>query len=935
MIQGNRCAAWGALVAIAALALTPTAASALGSIHGIVLNGMNGAPVQGALLEVEGIASRGTSDLDGIFQFDAAAGTHVVKISKENYATQRVAEVVVADGEVTQFSVVLMPSGEVPIAEGAGGGESTRFAEAITVTTDAGAVTESAILLERRQSAQISDLIGQEEFSKNPGGDAAGVLMRVTGVSVQEGKYVYVRGLGDRYSNTTLNGAKLPSTEFEKKVVPLDLFPSDLLEKVSISKSYSAKLPGDFAAGSIDLQTRQFPPQQSFSIGLSSSDNSVSTGRDFLTAGSGLSSSGSGGQPLPGAVPDDLLVRGSPITGEGYTPAELEAFGEELVGYWSPQGTFGTPADSASRNYGFDISYGNTFGKFGVLLSALNGGEQSNRDESLTLYNLSGGELREKDSYELVHSTESVKQGAMANLSYAMSGNHRVELRSILTEISSSEGRFQEGFFVDVNNDIRDYRVTYQNQEITNLQLRGEHFLPGVGADGSLLEWRAGESEATTAENRRQTLYLLAPDGRYRLSNNAQSGFMFFNDLEDSVSDYALDWSTFKSADATWTIQAGFAQTENERDFGGRRLRFFHRGTVGLDLSLSPDELFTPANIRPDGFEVEEITRPTDTYTGTHDVTAGYVQVDAAWNKWRFIGGVRYEDSQLEVNTISRTNPDADPIQTLLDDTDYPFALSLIYQLKDDQNLRFVVSETVNRPTFRELAPFTFTHIVGGYAIQGNPDLLSATIRSADVRWEWFPGPREVIAASLFLKEFERPIERVAIPGAELLETYDNADSAENYGLELEMRRNLGGWGQAFEDFTVVLNYTYVESEIFITTGSGSVTNAKRPLAGQPDSVINAVLEWDRAESGSLVRLLYNFTGEKVSSAGAFGLPDIYEDERETVDLTYIQDLSRGLRLKLSGRNLTDEEWTWSQGGLPFNAYKPGRTFSLGLSWSL
>jgi Outer membrane protein beta-barrel family/Carboxypeptidase regulatory-like domain/TonB-dependent Receptor Plug Domain len=931
MNEGKRSAGLRAAAVLLALAHLPVSAWALGSIHGIVLNGMNGAPVPGALLEVESSEARGTTDLDGLFQIATMAGTHVVKVSKDSYSPQRVAEVVVNDGDVTQFSVVLMPAAGAAVDDT----DSARFAESITVTTDASAVTESAVLLERKQSAQISDLIGQEEFAKNPGGDAAGVLSRVTGVSVQDGKYVYVRGLGDRYSNTTLNGSKLPSTEFEKKVVPLDLFPSNLLDKVSISKSYSAKFPGDFAAGSIDMQTRQFPPRQSFSIGLNASTNSVTTGKDFLTVGDGLSSSGSGGQPLPAGIPDAHLVRTSPITGAGFSAAELEGFGEELIGYWSPRGSFGTSADSAADNYGFDLSYGNTFGKFGVLLSALSGSDRSNVDETRLFYNLSGGELQQKEDYDLERSTESVRQGAMANLSYAFNGNHRIELRSIFTEIASAEGRFQQGFFSDVNADIRDYLVNYRDQEISNFQLRGEHYLPGAFADGSLLEWRAGQSKATTDENRRQTLYLKAGDGAYRLSNNSQSGFMFFNDLEDTVDDRALDWSTFKSGDTTWTIQAGLAQSTNERDFGGRRLRFFHRGTTGIDLTQSPDQLFTAGNIRPDGFEVEEITRSTDTYLANQDLSAAYAQVDAAWKKWRLIAGVRYEDSQIQVETINRNNPDAAPILTELDEQEYPFAASLVYQLKPEMNLRFVASQTVNRPAFRELAPFTFTHIVGGYAIQGNPDLVSATIQSYDVRWEWFPAARDVIAASVFLKSFDNPIEQVAIPGAELLETFDNAESAENYGLELELRRNLGGWGAAFEDLTVVLNYTYVDSEIHITTGSGSVTNARRPLAGQPDNVVNAVLEWDHPEWGSLIRVLYNFTGDKISSAGAFGLPDIFEDSRATIDLTYIQDLSRGLRLKLSGRNLMDEEWTWSQGGLPFRSYKPGRTFSLGLSWSL
>ncbi len=925
----------------AVLGMVPVAASASGTIDGVVLNGVNGTPIPGVELRIDGTDFRTTTDVDGIFRAPAPTGTHVVEVTKENFESQRVGDVKVAEGDVTQFSVVLMPADPAAaVAEAVSGdGEagSTSFAETITVITDAAATTESAVLLERKQAAEISDLIGQEEFSKNPGGDAAGVLMRVTGVSVQDGKYVYVRGLGDRYSNTTLNGAKLPSTEFEKKVVPLDLFPSDLLDKVAISKSYTADKPGEFAAGSIDMVTRQFPTRQYFSLGLSAAHNSVTTGDDFLTAGDGLSFTGGGGQPIASGIPSEPLVRLSPITGRGFTAEELEAFGEQLVGFWSPRGIFGGgSAESASPDYGFDLGYGNTFGKLGLVLTATQGVGYSNRAEERIFYNAAGDRLQVNEAYDLDYSTEEVKRGGLANFSYAFNGNNRLELRSIFTDLSTSEGRFQEGFFSDLNDQIRDYRVSYRNQEILNLQLRGEHFLSNAFGGGSLLEWRFGEADATTDENRRQTLYLRGPDDQYRLTDNAQSGFMYFNDLNDTIRDGALDFSAFLSQGVTGTVKAGLAWTENDRDFTGRRLRYFHRRTGGVDLTLSPEQLFVEENIGPDGFELEEITRPTDTYDGQHEIQAGYVQVDLAWERWRVIAGARYEDSQLEVVTQDRNNLNSAPLVTLLDEQELPASLSVVYKMRDDMNLRAVASQTVNRPSFRELAPFTFTHIVGGYAIQGNPDLVSATIRSFDLRWEWFPAPTEVIAASIFFKEFDKPIEQVVIPGAEFLETFANAAGAENFGAEIELRRNLGSLSEALSKLTAVFNYTWVDSEIDIDPSASVLTSARRPLVGQPDSVLNAVLEWDNTESDSLVRLLYNMTGDKVGIAGSFGLPDVVEDARSTVDLTYIQGLGsvlEDLKLKISARNLTNETWSWSQGGEPFRRFDKGRTFSLGLSF--
>lgn len=909
----------------------PAVATAAGTIDGVVLNGLNGMPVQGVSLAIEGTDLAFTTDLDGLFRGEVPAGTHVVTVSKESYETQQVTDVVVADGDVASFSVVLMPGAEAAAAAGeVGEVEGTTFAETITVTTEVEESSESAILLERKQAAEIADLIGEEEFAKNPGGDAAGVLMRVTGVSVQDGKYVYVRGLGDRYSNTTLNGSKMPSTEFEKKVVPLDLFPADLLDKVAVSKSYRVDKPGEFAAGSVDMVTKNFPARQTLSLGLSFGQNSETTGEDFLTAAGGLSSSGSGGQPLPGSIPTESLVRFSNFTGEGFTPEELEGFGEQLVGAWTPTGAFDrTSFDEGDPELGFDLGYGNTFDKLGVVIAATSSNDFSNRFEERNFYSVAGGRLIPNENYSLDYSTEEVKSGLVGNFSYAFSGNNRLELRSVLTNLSSSEGRFQEGFFSDLADTIRDYRISYQDQEIENLQLHGEHFLPEAFAAGSLLEWRFGESTATTEENRRQTLYLQGTGGQYFLTDNAQSGFMFFNDLEDDLTEMAVDWSTFLSGKVTGTVKFGFNQTQNDRVFDARRLRFFHRNVSGIDLTLPADETFTAENIGPDGFELEEITRATDSYDGDHEVTAFYGMVDAAWGNWRLIGGVRFEDSALEVLTLDRTDPDQMPITTVLDESETPFSLSLVRKLRDDMNLRFVVSETLNRPSFRELAPFTYTHIVGGYAVQGNPELVSATISSFDARWEWFPAPTEVIAASIFFKDFDQPIERVVIPGAEFLETFANARSAENFGFELEARRRFGS-----SPFTGVLNFTWVDSEISVDPDLPA-TNSTRPLVGQPDTVLNAVLEWDRPESGSLIRLLFNQTGDKVGLAGSFGLPDVIEESRDTIDLTYIQRFAERFKVKLSARNLTDERWQWTQGGEPFRGFDKGRSLSLGLSWNL
>lgn len=915
-------------------------------VAGQVLNGFTGQPVPGAVITTEGQESvEARSDLNGSYRLNVPPGTYVLRVTRDGFGTDRVTGVEVSSGQLSNVAVVLTPVGETQSAAGTpdeeGSEGAATFAEGITVESTADESSEAALLVERKQAAQISDSIGTEEIGKATGSDAAGVLKRVTGISLQDDRFVYVRGLGDRYSNTTLNGSKLPSTEFEKKVVPLNLFPTNLLEKISVSKSYTVDKPGDFAAGFVDLRTLEFPNDQLLEIGLDTGYNSATTGDSFFEYDGGLDFFGDGGQPLPGSVPSDPIFPETPRNPDGFTRDEIEEFGEALIGTWSPDGS-----DSAPFAQGYDLAYGNTFGRLGMVASANYEHDYESRIEEQNVYSRSGGELVPLNTFELDVSEETVRQSLLGNFSFRWSDNSHLKLRTMYTDLSSSEGRLQEGFFDDLNTNLRDTRVSYLNQRILNLQLSGEHFLPGVSRDGSLFEWRASSTTAETEENRREAIYEQRSDGEFYLTDFGQSGFMYFNDLKDELTDAGADWTAFLGGGRVHgSAKVGAAYTLNERDFDGRRLRYDHRNTFGVDLRLAPEDLFTGENIGT-AFVLQEITRPTDAYEGEHEVAAAYVQADLAptWanGRWRLVGGVRFEDSALEVRTLNRADPTAPPDLTVVDDSDVLPALNLVYQLNGDTNLRFAASQTVNRPEFRELAPFSFVHVVGGFEVIGNPNLESATIRSYDVRWEWFPAGGEVVAASVFFKDFDKPIESVQLAGAQQFHTFTNAEGARNYGLEVELRRDLSFIGatlwEPLEDFSAVLNYTYVDSEIEIDPDQAALalTNPTHPLTGQPDQVGNLMLAWDRPDWGTGVHLLLNHVGEKLYAGGTFGIPDVLEEDRTSLDFVYNQDLAflaQGLAIKLSGSNLTGEERLWTQGGEVFRAYDPGRTYGLSVSY--
>jgi TonB-dependent receptor len=570
-----------------------------------------------------------------------------------------------------------------------------------------------------------------------------------------------------------------------------------------------------------------------------------------------------------------------------------------------------------------------------MIVSATHSHGYDHTESNRKIYTIrAGDELRLQNDYDFDTDEESVRRGLVGNFAYRVGANHKIELRSLYSDDSKAQSRYFEGYNDDQSTDVRNYRLRYQREEIGSYQLSGEHFLEGWG-DGDLLEWRGSIGTATNAENIRENLYKYE-NNDFILTDESQSAFMLYNDLEDDLADGGLDWTHFITGDEVYgNLQVGAAVATRDRSFASRRFRFNFRDTTSMDLTLTPDELFVADNISSDGFEIKEETRPTDTYEASHDVTAGYVMTDLTFGRWRFVGGVRYEDSAIEVTTFDPFNLDADPILSTVEDDELMPALSATYRLGDRSNLRGAFSRTVNRPEFRELAPFEFTDVVGGRSARGNPELGSAVISSFDVRYEWFPDTFGVVAASLFYKDFTDPIERTLESSVELVSTWRNVDSASNYGAELEFRRDLGFLAEALAPFMVQLNYTYVKSEINVGEDDVVVTNPTRPLVGQPDHVYNVVLEWQQPSWGTTTRLLYTSTGEKVAEAGGFGIPDVIEEPWSSLDFAWRQDLgfsAKGLGAKLSLTNLLDDEVEFS-GGVS-ETYKRGRGVGLSLSYT-
>jgi len=876
-------------------------------VTGVVRDQANAITLPGVPVEVVGTGQVVYTDVDGRYVLEVAPGTHEIKVLLPGYQERTIS--VVAGAERTVNLDV--------------GLSMLRFEESVTVTArviDAETSSAEAQIIERRQSQVITDNLGAVEMRQNGDGNAASAMQRVTGLSVVD-DFVFVRGLGERYSNTTLNGAVIPTTEPDRKVVPMDLFPTGLIDNVKVTKSYVPDRSAEFAGGLVQIEALKFPtgPTVEFSYGIGF--NSQTTGEDVLGSIGGDSWFGfdDGSRNLPSAVPNRKVIRGGRFTPDvGLLRSELEQVAESFSNTWTPTTRSARPAQNVSA------ALGNRFGKLGLLASYTQTYSEQYTEEEQTFYRTGAAGLSVFSDYDFKVASTRANTGGVVNVAFQFVPSQRISLENFYTHTGRDETRTFEGFNSDVDDDIRNARQWWIEEDLLSNSLSGEHFMQGLS--NSLLDWRITRATANRDEpDLRETLYENNA-GVFVLADESQSGFRMFNTLEDRTIDAAVNWSTTTSMSGLPVqIKFGGQYVDRERDFQSRRFRFSPIDVGSLDLSLPADQLFTAANIGP-RFELREETRVTDTYDAGQTIGAFYGMTDLALTtRARLVAGARVERFEQQVDTFDAFDFEGDPdvIRATLENTDVFPAVNLVYNVRSDQNLRLGFSQTVNRPEFRELAPFEFTDIVGGRAVIGNPDLKRALIQNVDARWEMFPGGDQVVAASFFYKHFSDPIERIVEPTAQLRTSFTNAESARNVGIELEARRRFA------ELFMVGANYTYVSSEITLTPAAAQVqTSLSRPLAGQSENLFNLVAE----VSGGPVtgRVLYNFFGQRISDIGSLGQPDIIEDGRGSLDFA-LSARYRLLRFRFTAENLTDEEFTFLQGGLQQRAYTLGRSFAFNI----
>ncbi|MGE0160540.1 MAG: TonB-dependent receptor [Gemmatimonadales bacterium] len=892
-----------------------------GRVVGRVIDMETGRGLPGAQVTVEGTALGVLAGVDGRYILQRVpAGPVSIRVEMLGFGTKTVAGVEVPRGGAAEANVSLETS--------------ALLMDEIIVTAAQERGSVARALDDQRNAITVMSSISAEQLSRSPDGDAGEAVRRVSGVTVQDGKYVFVRGLGERYTTTSLNGARVPSPEPERKVVPLDMFPSGLLQTITTAKTFTPDLQGDFSGAQVNIETRSFPTRREYSLSASTGFNTAATTNDILFA------PGVGGEWLGLAASD----RGLPSFVEQFgnfqsvvpSQTQVNQMVRSFRNAWSAGTQSGKPKSSFSASVGgTDPLFGHDVG---YLFSGTYSYSEDAKIDQVRAQALAGsvpGSTMEVDRFEGTTGGRSVLWGGLANFSTLVGTSNRLLLNATYNRTADDEARVERGSSENLGQEFQIQRLRYVERRVYSGQVAGEHQL----GDAHRLDWRLTASGVTRVEPDRSEFVVQLdtdpqgnplPPAWFNVSNEA--AVRTFANLDEEAYEASTSYTlTFGPSSAQSRFKIGGLGRATLRD--ATNFAYAISGTLDrAGRELTPEEIFD-GRFATDTSHVFRVTPVSQggSYSAEEGIAAGYVMVDYALSpSLRAIAGARLEYSDVAVDAQGTLG---NPVTTSPTYTDLLPSLGLNWTINESQTLRLSASQTLSRPEYRELAPVQYREVLGGDNVVGNPDLVRSLIRNLDVRWEWYPSSSETVSLALFAKEFENPIERVFLgtSGTRII-TFANAERARNYGAELEVRGGLGFLAEALETTSVFANTTVMSSEIEIGQ-SGAVTAENRPMVGQSPYVINTGLTYALPDIGISATALYNIAGRRISSAAEMPLPNVYEEPRHSLDVSLRFPLFAGLRAKADLENLMDSPYEQTQGTVVRESYRTGRTFSVGVSW--
>lgn len=909
-----------------------------GSITGIVVDAENGDAMIGVSVMLEGTTQGAATDLDGNFTIrNIVPGTYTLIANYIGYSKLTVTGVDVASDKATSLNLKM----------------STEAIEVKEVVIEARRIdnTETSILQMQKRSATVSNGISAEQIRRSPDSDAADAVKRVTGITVVGEKYVFVRGMEERYNNTRLNGASLASPEPLKRVVPFDIIPASLLNNIVVSKTFTPDQPGDFSGGSVQLSTKEFPDKFTLSMSQTVDLNENTTNKEFKTYHGG---------DLDWLGYDD----GSRALPDGYDREISEDFTNH-----DRAALFRSAWDgheiSAPFNSSRSIAVGNQIELAGRPFGFLATVTQSNSYQTKTqLYQeYSYGTLPDgsvfvspEDSI-LTHAyTKTGAVGGIIDLNYKPSPLHKFSVKTLYTRSGDDDVREYGGRNGD-GDYIRGTRLTWTERSLFTIQPKGEHQLTSLR--NSNLQWGLAVSQGSYDQPDRRDSYKFSPlvEGPYLNNGRGDNGIRRFASSRDDILEGSMDITMpLRHKDDQSKVKFGGMFRTMDRNFPTRKVQFVLDSELGadpLDLSLPADEMYSEENV-PVYWSAQELSVNLDSYDAEMKVGAGYLMSDMVLGKkWRAIFGARVESTDQFFKTIPFPGSlDTSYAEGGPSHTDLLPSLNLTYLLNDKTNLRFAATRTTANPDYLELVPTEDRDYNGGTVKVGNPNLDYSKITNIDFRAEYYPSVGEAASVGLFYKRIQDPIEWVyttksVTGGSQVVRAPDNLGDATLLGAEFEVRRTLdfaaATLGDYMRFFSVQGNLTLVKSDVDLSAAiwdpqnptEVGVTSSDRPLMGQSEYVVNGTLAFDQPLWGTSVRVLFNTFGERISILGASGRADTYEQPFDRLDFVINQNLGGHWSSKFQAKNLLDSTVELTLDGKTLDSYKIGRGYSLGFTYSL
>lgn len=824
-----------------------------------------------------------------------------------------------------------------------------------------------------RDTAEVANFLSVEDVQRAGDDNAAQALTRITGISLVSGKFVYVRGLGERYSQALLNGSPLPSPEPLQRVIPLDLFPASILSGTVIQKTYSTNYPGEFGGGVIDLQTIDAPDESFVKVGFGLSGDTETTGNRNLTYyGSKTDWLGfdNGARKLPVGIREFAATR--PVvpgtTSAGLTNDQYKAVARSFTN--APLNVL--QRDRSPVNGNFDISAGhsldNDYGRIGAtgVLSYRNGWQTRKGVRQTTVPDVGGLALATDATFEA--NQNDIAWSGLAGFAWEQDENE-VRYTGLWIRSTSKRARITSNSAQSQGNaNVNAYYSEWYERVLQLSQLSGRHRVGDWD-----LEWRGTYGRtARQAPYERMYRYGLAADGSRTALLSGANQLVSFSDLDENIGSANIDLAYDLPVEFVRQAQlkTGAAWQKNtrtsvRRDFTYDQGRNWDPARYAKERI---DYLVSDRNINDDIIMLRELTGSSLTgdaamYDAGLDVAAAYIQVDSEIRPLlRGSLGLRYETADQYVKTLDIFNEASGPIFSRSVSKDYILpAATLTWNFAEDQQLRLGASKTIGRPQFREMAPQRYRDTETDRILTGNPYLENTTFVNVDARYERYFSNGQYFTLGAFYKDMEKPVEALAVLGSDgaFRQTFYNAPAADIYGAEVEFKKFFDlatgtDWVDA-RRWLVALNYTYTSSKLKVSdgdtiildiTGVATTPPAKdyltggEKLQGQSDHLANLQLGFENEDAGSQATLLVTYTSERVAArSSSLDLPDLIQDPGVRVDFVYRRNFElqgREMTASFEARNLTGtdaQEYQEAYGRrFETNGFEVGQSFSVGLS---